>query len=177
MDAKSEQRSLALNPLPAEAITPEEGDNLLPSRILDMDHKIANLEQALEMAREAKKQLMNRAVALGIGKDADAIIIVKEKLSDREIDPALFKAQKPDVFDKALAVERIAAQEKIQAQIDALSKFDVGTPVIRIKTVETMMSEDEIAAVCKPRTVTREYKVIKAGTALPKGKGIKLLTE
>ena len=59
-----------------------------------------------------------------------------------------------------------------------LLKIEVPEPAIRVGTVETLnLREDEIALICKPRTVTRTYDVIKAGTALPKGKGVKRLTE
>jgi hypothetical protein len=176
MKAQDEQRSLAVNPLPAEVAT--EDDKLIPSRLLQIRKSIENIREDLNKEEELYQRLLKRAVELKIGHDEGAYLIVKEKESNREIDPALFKEQKPELFEKARQVEITAAEEKIQQQIEALSKLEVGEPGIRIGTVETLkMSEDEIALICKPRTVTRMYEVVQAGKALPKGKGIRMLQE
>ena len=178
MNAKDEQKSLVENTLPDEVTVKQEGDDQLPSLILDYDNEIILLKARILSTQAARQSAIERAIALKIGADDRAIIIVREKESNREIDPKLFKEQKPEVFEKARQVEIAAAQEKIQQQIDALSKLEVPEPAIRVGTVETLnLREDEIALICKPRTITRTYEVIKAGTALPKGKGVKRLTE
>lgn len=177
MDAKDEQRSLATTPLPPEEIVKQDGDDQLPSLIYDYDRQIVLLQAQILSLQAARETAITRAATLKIGKDERAKIIVKESLSDREIDLDLFKTRKPEVYEKALGVELEAAKAKIQQQIDKLSKFEVGTPNIRIKTIETMLNKDEIELLCKPRKVTKTYEVLRADAPLPKGKGIKLLSE
>lgn len=174
MDPRDEQKDLIANPLPPEVIVKKEGDENLPSRILECDHQIANLESALALARAARTELLKRAVALRIGKDDKAVIVVKESMSDRAIDPVLLKAQKPEIYDQLLALELTAEREKIQKKIDALSAENMS---IRIGTAKTLMSEDDITTFSLPRTVSRSYQIIPVTVPLPKGKGIRLLEE
>jgi len=177
MNAKDEQKSLVENPLPPQ-LDPKVNPAMVCSHILYLDQEIQEHKEIIAKLSDERKAALEYAIATNTGKDDGAYIIVREKESKREIDPKLFKEQKPDVFEKARQVEIAAAHEKIQQQIDALSKLEVPEPAIRIGTVEALnMQEDEIALICKPHTVTRTYDVIKAGTALPKVKGVKLLTE
>lgn len=177
MNAKEEQLSLRDNPLPPEPITREPGDELLPSRILDLDKQIADYENGIALAREAREHLIKRAITLNIGNDDKAIIIVKETLADREIDVARLKIEKPDIYEKAKVIEVAAEYERIQKKIDALRDVKMENPIIRIATLKPMLREDDITTLSLPRKITRTYQVLKAGTPLPKGKGIKLLSE
>lgn len=167
MDAREESLSLRDSPLPPEPLTKEPGDELLPSRILQLEKQIRDYE-------EARAVLIQRAVILGIGKDAEGYIIVKESLSDREINIELFQKEKPELYEKAIAIEIAAEREKIQKKIDALGDT---IKTIRIKTMEDLLGQDDITALSLPRKITTTYQVLSTRTPLPKGKGIKLLTE
>lgn len=174
MDAREESLSLRDSPLPPEPLTKEPGDELLPSRILQLEKQIRDYEDGLALAREARAVLIQRAVILGIGKDAEGYIIVKESLSDREINIELFQKEKPELYEKAIAIEIAAEREKIQKKIDALGDT---IKTIRIKTMEDLLGQDDITALSLPRKITTTYQVLSTRTPLPKGKGIKLLTE
>ena len=179
MDARNEALSLRDNPLPPEQITSMPGDELLPSRILQADGHIGSLEKALLLAREARQALMERAIALKIGEDEHAIIIVKESLSDREIDVERFKVEKPVIYKQALQIEISAEREKIQKKIEDMNNNikNVDIKAIRISTLKTLLGEDDITALSLPRKITPTYQVQSVKVPIPKGKGIKLLSE
>jgi hypothetical protein len=178
MTTKDERLSLMKEPLPPEEVTKQPGDELLPSRILEYDREIVLLEAQLISMRQARQNALDKAIALNIGKDEGAIIIFKETLSDREIDAVRLKAEKPEIFDKAMTTEIAAEHERIQKRIDALYAAVNKEPVkIRIKTLQGLLGDDDITTLSLPRKISRTYQVVRADLPIPTGKGIKLLTE
>jgi len=174
MDARNEALSLRDNPLPPEQMIATEKDKILPSLILGIDREITKLEQMIDDLRTRRLENLTRAVTLGIGEDEHAIIIVKESLSDREIDVERFKVEKPEIYKKAIDTEIAAEREKIQKKIDALSDT---VKTIRIATLKALLGEDDITALSVPRKITPTYQVQSVKVPIPKGKGIKLLSE
>ena len=91
MPTSDERKDLIANPLPDEVIVKQEGDDQLPSLILDYDNEIILLKARILSTQVARQNAIERAIALNIGADDGAYIIVREKESNREIDPKLFK--------------------------------------------------------------------------------------
>jgi len=179
MDARNEALSLRDNPLPPEQMIATEKDKILPSLILGIDREITKLEQMIDDLRTRRLENLTRAVTLGIGEDEHAIIIVKESLSDREIDVERFKVERPVIYEQARQIEITAEREKIQKKIEDMNNNikNVDIKAIRISTLKTLLGEDDITALSLPRKITPTYQVQSVKVPIPKGKGIKLLSE
>lgn len=168
MDARQEQKDLIANPLPPEELVRVPEDDTLPTRIYELDQQYEDLQKAAQLNREARNALLDRAVKLKAYKDETTGIYIykKEKNLPRTVNKDLLKEKKPLIYEAARSAEITNATEKIQKQIDALSTSD---PTIRIKTLQTLMSEAEIDEVCFPHeiSVTWEVKKMQNPKALP----------
>lgn len=168
MDAREEQRSLAESPLPSEELVRVPEDDTLPTRIYELDQQYEDIQKAAMLNREARTALLDRAVKLKAYKDESTGIYIskKEKNLPRTVNVELLKEKKPAIYEAARTTEITNETAKIQAKIDALN---TSNPTIRIKTLQTLMSEAEIDEVCFPHeiSVTWEVRKMKNPPALP----------
>lgn len=173
MNALDEAKDLALNPLPQEELVMQPEDKYLPSRIMEVEKQIEGLQNALILAQEAHKALLDRAVALKVGEDENAIIIRKEKNLPREINTDYLKEKYPMVYDSCINAEVQAARQRIEKQIEKLGE----TSTIHLKTVQAFMGEQQIDECCHPHRIVVTYEVRSSKLPLPEGKGVKKLQE
>jgi hypothetical protein len=167
MEARDEQRSLAENPLPP-ALPSKVNPLRCPSYIAELDRDIQEHTEAITKLRELRENALEYAITNKILEDEDIQIVKKERNLPREVNKDLLKEKKPAIYEAARSIEITNATEKIQKQIDALNTSD---PTIRIKTLQSLMSEAEIDEICFPHkiTVSWEVKKMKNAPALPKG--------
>ena len=173
MKAQDEQLSLRDEPLPPEEAVMQPGDELLPSRILKLDRQIADYEEGLSLAREARKVLITRAVSLMIGEDTEAVILKREKNLPREINMHLMSSRYPDAYRSSISAENDTVRLKIKELQDNL---DSDAPrKIKLKTAQAFLGERQIEEICYAHKVIVTYEVQSVKTPLPKGTVRKLL--
>jgi hypothetical protein len=167
MDAKNEQLSLRDEPLPPEETVMQPGDELLPSRILALDRQIKDYEEGLSLAREARKVMIDRAIALMVGEDKEAVILKREKNLPREINAELFEKRYPDAYRSSVVAEEELLSQKIKEFHD--------NPRIKLKTAQAFLGDKQIDEICYAHKVIVTYEVQSIAAPLPKGQVRKLL--
>ena len=173
MDAKNEAISLRDEPLPPEEMVMQPGDELLPSRILTLDQQIRDYEEGLSLAKEARKVLIDRAIALMIAEDDVAVILKREKNLPREINAELFESRYPDAYRSSISAEDDVVRQKIKEMQDNL---DSDNPrKIKLKTAQAFLGEKQIDEICFAHKVIVTYEVQSVKAPLPKGQVRRLL--
>lgn len=169
MDAREEQKDLVANPLPEEQIVRVPEDDTLPTRILELDRQYEELQAAAALNREARKALLDRAIALKAWKDQTTGVYIhkKEKNLPRRVNVDLLREKYPEAHRKAVEIEKAVVMEKAQALID---KVDEAGKEIRLKTLDPLMSKAQIDEVCFPHEIVATWE-IKTAKEKPKLSG------
>ena len=173
MKVQDERLSLRDEPLPPEETVMQPGDELLPSRILALDRQIKDYEEGLSLAREARKVMIDRAIALMVGEDKEAVILRREKNLPREINAELFEKRYPDAYKSSISAEIEAIRQKMREMENALNDGDA--PRIKLKTAQAFLGEKQLDEICYPHKVIVTYEVQSITAPLPKGAVRKLL--